>query len=427
MTADLVALGDWLTASAVSHVAMESTGVYWQPVWNALEGRCTRLLVNAAHVKAIPRRKTDVRDAEWLADLLQHGLLRASFVPERGQQELRELTRQRTSLRQDRAAVVNRLHKTLEGANLKLGSVITDLTGVSGRAILEALVAGEDDPAALAELAVGQVRRKRTALAAALTGRIDAHLRLLLGQHLAHITFLDTQLAALDAAIAAHPTVDATVVARLDTIPGVGPQTAEVILAEVGRDVARFPSADHLTSWAGLCPGQDESAGKRRSGKTRKGNRALRTALVEAAKAAGRSKTTALGHRYRRLQPRLGGKRRRWRLPAKSWKRSTTSSRRGRRIANRRLLTAGRWRGACISGSMSRPCRSWVTTSSSSRWPRDGGHFFGPAETKDLGHQVASSMKPSTLAAMNVPRSVVTSERGCPCRRRAASRASLSA
>jgi transposase len=204
--------------------------------------------------------------------------------------------------------VVNRLHKTLEGANLKLGSVITDLTGVSGRAILEALVAGETDAARLADLAVGQVRRKRAALEAALTGRVDAHLRLLLGQHLAHIAFLDTQLAALDAAIAAHATTDAAVVARLDTIPGVGRQTAEVLLAEVGSDVSRFPSADHLTSWAGLCPGQDESAGKRRSGKTRKGNRALRTALVEAAKAAGRSKETALGRRYRRLQPRLGGK-----------------------------------------------------------------------------------------------------------------------
>jgi transposase len=308
MTADLVALGDWLAAHEVTHVAMESTGVYWQPVWNVLVERFALLLVNAAHVKAIPRRKTDVRDAEWLADLLQHGLLRASFVPERAQQELRELTRQRASLRQDRATVVNRLHKALEGANLKLGSVLTDVTRVSGRAILEALVAGEDDPAALAALAVGQVRRKRAALEQALTGRIDAHLRLLVGQHLAHIAFLDAQLAAVDGAIAAHPATDAAAVVRLDTIPGVGRQTAEVILAEVGSDVSRFPSADHLTSWAGLCPGLDESAGKRRSGTTRKGNRALRTALVEAAKAAGRSKATALGRRYRRLQPRLGGK-----------------------------------------------------------------------------------------------------------------------
>ncbi len=307
-TPELVALGDWLEAGGVTHVAMESTGVYWKPVWNLLADRFTVLLVNAAHVKAIPRRKTDVQDAAWLADLLQHGLVRASFVPERPQQEVRDLTRQRTALRRDRAAVVNRLHQTLEGANLKLGSVLTDVTGVSGRAILGALVAGETDPVVLAALSVGQVRRRQAALATALTGRIDAHLRLLLGQHLTHIDFLDCQIAAVEAAIAAHPAVDPAVVARLDTIPGVGRQTAEVIVAEVGATVARFPSADHLTSWAGLCPGQDESAGKRRSGRTRKGNRALRTALVEAAQAAGRSKATALGQRYRRLKERVGSK-----------------------------------------------------------------------------------------------------------------------
>ena len=307
-TAALLALGDWLEEAEVTHVAMESTGVYWQPVWNLLAERFTLLLANAAHVKTFPRRKSDVRDAEWLADLLQHGLVRASFVPPRPQQELRELTRQRSTLRRDRAAVVNRLHKTLDGANLKLGSVITDVTGVSGRAILAALVAGETDAAALADRAVGQVRGKRAALETALAGRVDAHLRLLLGQHLAHIDFLDGQIAAVETAIATHPLVDAGVVARLDTIPGVGRQTAEVILAEVGADVARFPSADHLTSWAGLCPGQDESAGKRRSGKTRKGNRALRTALVEAAQAAGRTKDTALGRRYRRVKERRGGK-----------------------------------------------------------------------------------------------------------------------
>ena len=309
MTAELLALGDWLEEAGVTHVAMESTGVYWKPVWNLLADRFTLLLVNAAHVKAIPRRKTDVRDAEWRADLLQHGLPRASFVPERPRQQLRDLTRQRTALRRDRTTVVNRMQKTLEGANLKLGSVLTDVTGVSGRAILDALAAGEEPPAVLANLAVGQVRRhKRAAREAALTGRSDAHLRLLLGQHLAHLAFLDGHIAAVETAIAAHPTVDAAVVARLDTIPGVGRQTAEVILAEVGADVARFPSADHLTSWAGLCPGHDESAGKRRSGRTRKGNRALRTALVEAAQAAGRSKDTALGRRYRRLKERLGGK-----------------------------------------------------------------------------------------------------------------------
>jgi transposase len=307
-TAQIQALGDWLAAQEVSHVAMESTGVYWKPIWNLLEGRFTLLLVNAAHVKAIPRRKTDVQDAEWLADLLQHGLVRASFVPERPQQDLRDLTRHRAQVVATRSAAVNRLHKTLEGANIKLGGVLTDLTGVSGRAILAALVAGEEDAAALADLAVGQVRRKRAALEEALTGRVDAHHRLLLGQHLALIDFLTGQIAALDTAITTHLAADADLVARLDTIPGVGRRTAEVIAAEVGTDVRRFPSADHLTSWAGVCPGQDESAGKRRSGKTRKGNRALRAALTEAAKAAARTKDTALGRRYRRLQPRLGAK-----------------------------------------------------------------------------------------------------------------------
>ena len=307
-TAQIHALGDWLAEQEVTHVAMESTGVYWKPLWNLLEERFSLLLVNAAHVKAIPRRKTDVQDAEWLADLLQHGLVRASFVPARPQQDLRDLTRQRAQLVATRSAAVNRLHKTLEGANIKLGGVLTDLTGVSGRAILAALVAGEEDPSALAELAVGQVRRKRAALAEALAGRVDAHHRVLLGQHLALIDFLTGQIAALDTAIATHLAADADLVERLDTIPGVGRRIAEVIAAEVGSEVVRFPSADHLTSWAGVCPGQDQSAGKRRSGKTRKGNRALRTALTEAAKAAARTKDTALSRRYRRLQPRLGTK-----------------------------------------------------------------------------------------------------------------------
>lgn len=307
-TAQLLALGDWLAAQEISHVAMESTGVYWRPVWNLLEERFTLLLVNAAHVKAVPGRKTDVADAAWLADLLRHGLLRGSFVPEQAQRELRELTRQRTKLVQERAAVVNRLHKTLEEANLKLGSVLTDVTGVSGRAILAALVAGEDDPRVLADLAVGQVRRKAPALQAALAGHLTDHRRFLLGQHLAHIDFLDGQIAALATAIAARLAPHAELVARLDEIPGVGQRTAEVIAAEVGTEVTRFASADHLTSWVGVCPGHDESAGKRRGGKTRKGNRALRAALCEAAKAAGRTKDTVLGRRYRRLKERLGAK-----------------------------------------------------------------------------------------------------------------------
>lgn len=307
-TAQLQALGDWLAAHGVTHVAMESTGVYWRPIWNLLEDRFDLILVNAAHVKAIPRRKTDVQDAEWLADLLRHGLLRPSFVPDQTQRERRELTRQRAEVVATRTAAINRLHKTLEGTNLKLGSVITDLMGKSGRAILAALLAGQTDPAQLADLAEGRLRAKRAALEQALVGQLSDHQRFLLGQHLAQIDFCDAQIAAVDAALAAHLAPDADLVARLDTIPGVGPRTAEVLVAEVGTDVARFASADHLTSWAGVCPGQDESAGKRRSGRTRKGNRALRTALVEAAQAAGRTKATALGRRYRRLKERLGGK-----------------------------------------------------------------------------------------------------------------------
>ncbi len=307
-SAQLRALGDWLAERAVTHVAMESTGVYWQPVWNVLDGRFALLLANAAHVKAIPRRKTDVGDAEWLAELLRHGLVRGSFVPDRAQRERRELTRHRAELVTARTAAVNRLHKTLEGTNLKLGSVVTDLMGKSGRAILAALLAGDTDPARLADLAEGRLRAKRAQLAEALVGELTAHHRLLLGQHLAHVDFLDAQIVQVEAALAAHLAPDADLVARLDTIPGVGTRTAEVLVAEVGAEVERFASADHLTSWAGVCPGQDQSAGKRRSGRTRKGNKALRTALVEAAQAAGRTKDTALGRRYRRLKERLGAK-----------------------------------------------------------------------------------------------------------------------
>jgi transposase len=311
-TAQVNALGDWLAAQEVTHVALESTGVYWKPLWNLLwnllETRFTLLLVNAAHVKAIPRRKTDVADSAWLAELLRHGLRRASFVPDQPQRELRELTRYRAQLVTARTAEVNRLQQTLEGANLKLGSVASDVMGASGRAILDALLGGQTDPAQLAELAEGRLRRKRAELEQALVGRLNDHHRFLLTQHLAHIDFLDRQLGEVDAAIAARLAEQEEVIERLDGIPGVGRQTAEVILAELGTDMGRFPTAGHASSWAGLCPGQDESAGKRRSGKTRKGNRALRTALTEAAKAAGRTKHQALGHRYRRLRQRIGTK-----------------------------------------------------------------------------------------------------------------------
>ena len=309
MTADLLALADWLAAQGVTHVAMESTGVYWHPVWNVLEGQFDLLLVNAQHIKAVPGRKTDVRDCEWLAQLLRHGLVRGSYVPDRPQRELRELTRYRTSLVAERTAEVNRLQKTLEGANLKLGAVATNVVGVSGRAMLDALLAGETDPAVLAELARGRLREKLPQLEAALSGRVGAHHRFLLAHQLAHLDYLDEVIGQVSEEIAARLCPFEDALARLDTIPGVGRRTAEVLVAEIGTDLARFPSARQLASWAGLCPGNHESAGKRYSGRTRKGNPALRTALVEAGRAAGRTQRTYLGALSRRIAARRGAKR----------------------------------------------------------------------------------------------------------------------
>ena len=261
MTDELRALAGWLGESGCTHVAMESTGVYWKPVWNLLEDQFTLLLVNARHVKAVPGRQTDVKDAAWLAELLRHGLLRSSVVPDRAQRELQELTRYRTSLVQERTAEVNRLQKTLEGANLKVAAVATDILGVSGRQMLRAIVAGETDAAVLAELAKGRLRDKRPALERALQGQIGAHQRFLLGQQLAHIEQLEATIAAVSAEIAERLRPFAVEQERLETIPGVGPRTAQVLLAELGPDVSRFPSAGHLASWAGMCPGNDESAG----------------------------------------------------------------------------------------------------------------------------------------------------------------------
>lgn len=309
LTDDLLKLADWLSVEDVTHVAMEATGAYWKPVWNLLEGNnLTLLLVNAAHIKAVPGRKTDVHDSEWIADLLRHGLLRGSFVPDRPQRELRELTRYRTSLVRERSAEVNRLQKTLEGANIKLASVATDVLGRSGREMLNALVEGSADPTVLAQVAKGKLREKIPQLERALVGRVAAHQRFLLAQQLAHIDFLDETIEQVSREIAERMRPFDEEVARLDTIPGIDRRGAEIVIAEIGTDLSRFPSADHLASWAGMVPGNDESAGKRRSGKTRKGDPWLRTLLVQAAHAAGHTKTTYLGAQYRRLAARRGRK-----------------------------------------------------------------------------------------------------------------------
>jgi transposase len=308
MTADLEGLGAWLRDQAVTHVAMEATGVYWQPLYNLLEDRFTLLLANARHIKAVPGRKTDVKDCEWIADLLRHGLLRGSYVPDRAQRELRELTRYRTTLIRERSSEVNRLQKTLEGANIKLAAVASNVLGVSGRQILDELVAGGTDAAALAALAQGRLRDKTAQLERALAGRFGAHHRFLVAQQLAHIDELDTRIAAVSAEIEARLRPFAPALERLDTIPGISQRAAEILLAELGADLAAFPSAAQLASWAGVCPGNHQSAGKRLRGKTRKGNPWLRALLVQAAHAVGRTQTY-LGARYRRLAARKGGKR----------------------------------------------------------------------------------------------------------------------
>ena len=309
MTQDLLELRDWLQSLGVTHVAMESTGVYWKPVWNLLEGSFELALANAGHIKAVPGRKTDVKDAEWIADLLRHGLIRGSFVPDRVHRELRELSRYRTSLIQERTAEVNRVQKVLEGANIKLGNVASDVMGVSARAMLEMLVAGSTNAAQMAELAKGSLRSKLPELEQALQGVLGEHQRFLLAQQLAHIDFLDETIARLDAEIEERMRPFEGAVELLDEIPGVGKRVAQVMVAEIGTDMSRFPSARHLASWAGMCPGNDESAGKKRSSKTRKGNKWLRAALVEAAHAAGRKQNCYLSAQYHRLVSRRGKKR----------------------------------------------------------------------------------------------------------------------
>lgn len=308
MTKELLHLADWLAAAGCSEVALESTGSYWKPVYNILEASCTVVVVNAQHMKAVPGRKTDVKDAEWIADLLQHGLLRPSFIPDRAGRDLRELTRYRVSLIRERTAEVNRIQKVLEGANIKLASVATNVVGVSGQAMLTAMIAGVDQPGVLADLARGRLREKRDLLEAALEGRMNQHQRFLLNIQLQHLRDLEATIAQVAEEIDLRLRPFAEAATRLMTIPGVGPRTAQTILAEVGPDMSRFPSAGHLASWAGLCPGHHESAGKRKSGRTRKGSPWLRGALVEAAQSAGRSRTH-LGERYHRIAARRGKKR----------------------------------------------------------------------------------------------------------------------
>lgn len=339
-TAELLALMDWLLAWEVTHVAMESTGVYWQPIHNILEGNLEVWLVNAHHLKQVPGRKTDVGDSAWLAQVMRLGLVKPSFIPPQPQRDLRDLTRYRVKLVQERAREVNRIQKVLEGANIKLASVASDVLGVSGRAMLEALVEGVRDARQLAELAKGRLRQKLPQLEQALQGLMRPHQAYLLAHQLAHLDFLDEEIAALSEQIerqlaalppvvsppaggdegdsaprpegAPEPTPPLTATeaaALLDTIPGVSLRLAQALLAEVGLDLTRFPSAKHLAAWAGVAPGNHESAGKRHSGRTRQGNPTLRTLLMEGAWAAAKTKQTYLAALYHRLAGRRGKKR----------------------------------------------------------------------------------------------------------------------
>jgi transposase len=309
MTAELLTLADWLLASGCTPVAMESTGDSWKPVFNLLEGTFEVWLVNAQHVKAVPGRKTDVTEAAWLAELLQHGLWRASFMPPVALRELRDLTCSRRTFSQARVPLINRVQELLEEANIKLAAVASDSMGVSGRALLAALLTGQADPQALADVAKGRLHSKRDQLAKALEGRMKPHHRLVLTELLSQIDSLDETIARFDARIQAICGPCDEAVGLLDTMPGVARHTAEMLVAEIGTDMTRFPSADHLASWAGVAPGNHASAGKQASGQTRKSNRCLRTTLVQAAHAAARTKHTYLSTQYRRLASRRGKKR----------------------------------------------------------------------------------------------------------------------
>jgi len=309
MTADIENLRDWLKSEGITHVAMESTGVYWKPVFNLLEGVCQEvLLVNAQHIRQVPGRKTDVKDAEWIADLYAHGLLRGSFIPPEPIRDLRELTRYRVKLVQQRADQSNRIQKLLEGANIKLASFVTDILGVSGREMLQALAAGETDVNKLAEMSRGRMRQKIPQLREGLRGALNATQRWLLAEQLQHVADLDNRIARLNEKIAELCLPFWSQLQRLTEIPGVSQRTAEIMISEIGVDMTRFADDRHLASWAGMCPGQDESAGKQRSGRRRKGNQWLRRALTEAGWSASHTKDNYLAAQYRNLVRRRGRK-----------------------------------------------------------------------------------------------------------------------
>ena len=311
VTRDLQAMADYLQSLGVTHVAMEATGVLWKPVWNILEGRFTLLLVNPRHIKKLPGRKSDVTDAEWIAELLQCGLLRGSFVPPRAVRELRDLTRHRAQLVAERTRITNRIHKLLEDCNIKLGAVASDVLGKSGRAMLRALLQGQQDAEQLAELARGVLRKKLPELRLALQGHCTEHHRFLLERLLSHVNYVEEQLRRFSTQIAMRlrPLLPADDHQRLDGIVGVNRITIENVIAEIGPDMTVFPDEHHLCSWTGICPGNEESAGRRLRSRTRKGNRWLRRALAEAAWAAAHTKDSYLAAQYRRLAPRRGKKR----------------------------------------------------------------------------------------------------------------------
>lgn len=309
MVPELLALADWLRGLGVTHGAMESTGVYWRPVYQILEEQLSLVLAQPAQIKRMPGRKTDMADADWLAELMRHGLISPSFVPPRSQRELRELTRHRINLSQRRSQIINEMHRTLEGTNIKLTSVASDLTGVSAQLILDALLAGQSDPVQLAELAKGRLRKKIPELRRALEGKMGEHHKLLLTQLLAEMDLVDEQVLEVSTEIARRLEAQAQLIEQMDKIPGVSRCTAEVVLAELGTDMKRFGSANRAAAWAGMCPGNRQSGGRRYPARSRQGNRALKSILTEAGHAAGHSKNTYLAAQYHRIAKRRGKKR----------------------------------------------------------------------------------------------------------------------